>query len=93
MPQVWTLVLQSFQTVSVSRLVDARIIDSLIKAFLRAPEDIQQSTIPQVLAISETIAAAPNSKDAGKLLSNLIFITLASTVGDPALETVGHSVC
>lgn len=46
MPKVWTLVLKSFTTVSVSRLVEARIIDSLIKAFLRAPDDIQQSAFP-----------------------------------------------
>jgi hypothetical protein len=46
MPQVWSLVLKSFTTVSVSRLVEARIVDTLIKAFLRAPEDIQQSTFP-----------------------------------------------
>jgi len=43
---VWTLVLKSFSTVSVSKLVEARIVDTLIKAFLRASEEIQQSTFP-----------------------------------------------
>jgi len=93
MPQVWALVLESFQTVSVGRLVEARIIENLIKAFLRAPEDIQQSTIPRILAISEGIAADAQTKDAGKLLSNLIFTTLAGSLGNPALETVGQAVC
>jgi len=40
LPQVWSLVLKSFSTVSVSKLVDARIVDTLIKAFLRATEEI-----------------------------------------------------
>jgi len=94
MPQVWTLVLESFTTVSVSKLVEARIVDSLIRAFLRASEEIQQSTFPQILAISETLAKDEvHSKDAGKLLSNLVFTTLASATGDPGLETVGYSVC
>ena len=94
MPKVWTLVLKSFTTVSVSRLVEARIIDSLIKAFLRAPDDIQQSAFPQILAISETIASDKlHAKDAGKPLSNLVFTTLSSVVGNPDLETVGYSVC
>jgi hypothetical protein len=46
MPQVWTLVLKSFTTVSVSKLVEAKIVDTLIKAFLRTTEEIQQSTFP-----------------------------------------------
>ena len=94
MPQVWTLVLESFQTVSVSKLVEARIVDTLIKAFLRATEEIQQSTFPQILAISEGIAKDKvHSKDSGKLLSNLVFTTLGSVTGNPSLETVGFSVC
>ena len=40
-PQVWSLVLKSFTTVSVSKLVEARIVDALIKAFLRTTEEIQ----------------------------------------------------
>jgi hypothetical protein len=36
MPQLWTLVLESFRAVSVSKLVESRIVDALIKAFLRA---------------------------------------------------------
>jgi hypothetical protein len=94
MPQVWALVLKSFTTVSVSRLVEARIVDALIKAFLRAPEDIQQSTFPQILSISESIATDKlQAKDAGKLLGNLVFTTLASVVGNASLEAVGYSVC
>lgn len=46
MPQVWTLVLKSFTTVSVSKLVEARIVDALVKAFLRTTTEIQQSTFP-----------------------------------------------
>lgn len=34
-----------------------------------------------------------HSKDAGKLLSNLVFTTLGSVTGNPSLETVGYSVC
>lgn len=56
MPQVWTLVLKSFTTVSVSKLVEARIFETLIKAFLKTTSEIQQSTFPQILLISETIA-------------------------------------
>jgi hypothetical protein len=41
MPQVWTLVLKSFTTVSVSKLVEARIVDALVKAFLRTTTEIQ----------------------------------------------------
>jgi len=94
MPQVWTLVLKSFTTVSVSKLVEARIVDTLIKAFLRTTEEIQQSTFPQILAISETIAKDKvHQKDAGKLLSNLVFTTLACVTGNPSLEAVGFAVC
>ena len=65
-----------------------------MKAFLRATEEIQQSTFPSILAISETIAKDKvHSKDAGKLLSNLVFTTLGSVTGNPRLETVGYSVC
>jgi len=56
MPQVWTLVLKSFTTVSVSKLVEARIFETLIKAVLKTTSEIQQSTFPQILLISETIA-------------------------------------
>lgn len=94
LPQVWTLVLKSFSTVSVSKLVDARIVDTLIKAFLRASEEIQQSTFPQILAISETVAKDKvHQKDAGKLLSNLVFTTLGCVVGNPGLEAIGFSIC
>jgi hypothetical protein len=94
MPQVWSLVLESFTTVGVSKLVEARIVDTLIRAFLRASAEIQQSTFPQILAISETITKdKSHSKDAGKLLSNLVFTTLASATGNPGLEAVGYSVC
>ena len=34
-----------------------------------------------------------HKKDAGKLLSNLVFITLGSVIGNPGLEAVGYSVC
>jgi len=40
-PQVWSLVLKSFTTVSVSKLVEAKIVDALIKVFLRTTEEIQ----------------------------------------------------
>jgi hypothetical protein len=94
MPQLWTLVLESFRAVSVSKLVESRIVDALIKAFLRASEEIQQSTFPQILAISETIAKDKvNQKDSGKLLSNLVFSTLTTATGNPELEVVGYSVC
>lgn len=94
MPQVWGLVLESFTTVSVSKLVEARIIDSLLRAFLRASREIQQSTFPQILAISETIAKDKvHSRDAGRLLSSLVFTTLSTTVGNPVLESIGYSVC
>jgi hypothetical protein len=87
-------VLESFRAVSVSKLVESRIVDTLIKAFLRAPEEIQQSTFPQILVISETIAKDKvNQKDAGKLLSNLVFSTLTAATGNPELEVVGYSVC
>jgi hypothetical protein len=94
MPQVWGLVLESFTTVSVSKLVEARIIDSLLRAFLRASREIQHSTFPQILAISETIAKDKvHSRDAGRLLSSLVFTTLSNTVGHPELESIGYSVC
>jgi len=34
-----------------------------------------------------------HQKDAGKLLSNLVFITLGTSIGNPSLEAVGFSVC
>ena len=34
-----------------------------------------------------------NQKDAGKLLSNLVFSTLTAATGNPELEVVGYSVC
>jgi len=40
----------------VSKLVEAKIFDTLIKAFLKATVEIQQSTFPKILEISENIA-------------------------------------
>lgn len=34
-----------------------------------------------------------HQKDAGKLLSNLVFTTLGCVTGDPSLEAVGFSIC
>ena len=34
-----------------------------------------------------------HQKDAGKLLSNLVFTTLLTVIGNPSLEAVGFSVC
>jgi hypothetical protein len=40
MPQIWMLVLDSFESVSVSKLIEARIFETLIKAFLKTTEEI-----------------------------------------------------
>ena len=46
------------------------------------------------MAISETIAKdKTHQKDAGQLLSKLVFTTLDSVIGNANLEAVGYSIC
>jgi len=39
-PQIWGLVLDSFKTVGVQKLIETKILDSLIKAFVNATTDV-----------------------------------------------------
>ena len=90
---MWSLVLKSLTTVSINQLIDARIFDSLVSAFLISTEEIKQITFPQILSITETIAKqSVHANDISKFICNLLFTTLEN-VTDNHHEKVGFSIC
>lgn len=90
---MWSLVLKSLTAVPVNSLIDAKIFDSLVNAFIVSSEEIKQITFPQILAITETIASqSVHTGDISKFISNLLFITL-DNVTDNHHEKVGYSIC
>jgi hypothetical protein len=60
--QMWSLVLKSLTVVEVNELIEAKIFDSLVTAFLKSTEEIKQITYPQILSITEIIAAANHAQ-------------------------------
>eukprot|EP00347_Sterkiella_histriomuscorum_P017580 403348792 len=91
--QMWSLVLKTLTSVNVNQLIEAKIFDSLVNAFLISSEDIKQITFPQILAITETIAKqSVNSNDISKFICNLLFLTLENVTGNHH-EKVGYSIC
>lgn len=90
---MWSLVLKSLTSVGVNQLIEAKIFDSLVNAFLISTEEIKQITFPQILAITETIAKqSANSNDISKFICNLLFLTLDNVTGNHH-EKVGYSIC
>jgi hypothetical protein len=91
--QMWSLVLKSLTAVSVNQLIDAKIFDALVNAFLISTEEIKQITYPQILSITESIATSTvHTNDISKFICNLFFITL-DNVTDNHHEKVGYSIC
>mmetsp|Transcript_9033 Transcript_9033/g.8482 ORF Transcript_9033/g.8482 Transcript_9033/m.8482 type:complete len:121 (-) Transcript_9033:687-1049(-) len=90
---MWSLVLKSLTTVEVNQLIEAKIFEQLISAFLISSEEIQQITYPQILSISESIAKQQaHQNDLSKFISNLLFTALES-VFNTHHEKVGYSIC
>ena len=90
---MWSLVLKSLTTVTINQLIEAKIFDSLVSAFLVSTEEIQQITYPQILNISETIAKqSTHVNDISKFISNLLFATLENVTNNHH-EKVGYSIC
>lgn len=90
---MWALVLKSLTAVSVNQLIEAKIFDSLVNAFLISTEEIKQITYPQILQITEIIATqSVHTNDISKFICNLLFITLEN-VTDNHHEKVGYSIC
>lgn len=91
--QMWSLVLKSLTAVSVNQLIEAKIFDALVNAFLVSSEEIKQITYPQILNITEIIATqSVHTSDISKFICNLLFITL-DNVTDNHHERVGYSIC
>ena len=59
MANLWSLVLKSLTSVDINLVIEAKIFDLLVNAFMVSSEEIQQITYPQILAISQTIASNP----------------------------------
>ena len=90
---MWSLVLKSLTTVSVNQLIEAKIFDALVNAFLVSSEEIKQITYPQILSITEIIATqSVHTNDISKFICNLLFTTLEN-VTDNHHEKVGYSIC
>ena len=90
---MWSLVLKSLTAVSVNQLIEAKIFDALVNAFLISTEEIKQITYPQILNITEIIATqSVHTSDISKFICNLLFITL-DNVTDNHHEKVGYSIC
>jgi len=54
--QIWALALRSLRIVHVHELGQEKIFDQLISAFIKSSTEVQQTTFPQLLEISEKIA-------------------------------------
>ena len=91
--QMWSLVLKSLTAVSVNQLIEAKIFDALVNAFLISTEEIKQITYPQILQITEIIATqSVHQNEISKFICNLLFITLENVTNNNH-EKVGYSIC
>lgn len=90
---MWSLVLKSLTAVGVNQLIEAKIFDALVNAFLLSTEEIKQITYPKILQITEVIATqSVHTNDISKFICNLLFLTLEN-VTDNHHERVGYSIC
>jgi hypothetical protein len=56
-------------------------LDHLIKEFLKAPDEIQNSMFPEILKLAEQIINDKNNgKNNGMLIGNLVFYTLKASI-------------
>ena len=78
--QLWSITLESLKlkTIEVGDLIEAGVLEEMIRAFLQSSEEIKQTTFIQILRISEKIAMKDKS---GKSICNLLFMTLKTSDG------------
>ena len=76
--QLWSITLESLKlkTIEVGDLIEAGVLEEMIRAFLQSSEEIKQTTFIQILRISEKIAMKDKS---GKSICNLLFMTLKTS--------------
>jgi len=76
---MWSLVLKSLTAVDINVLIEAKIFDQLVNAFLLSQEEIQQITFPKILQITEQIAKQDIYwNEIGKFIYSLFFNTIES---------------
>lgn len=86
--QIWALTLRSLRIVQTKELTE-QIFDSLIQAFMVSSEEIQATTYPQLLQISEQIAQ--ETPHGGNFLVKLLCSTLKSESAN--FNSVIFTVC
>lgn len=94
--QIWSIALRSLslQAVSVHELVEAHLFEQMIQAFLLSDDEIQNNTVPQILAISEMIAADDKfGKSSGKFICNLLFTTLDNLKQSESSFKIVYTLC
>jgi len=80
--------------VSISKLIESKMLDHLIKEFLRAPDDIQSSMYSEILKLAEQIInQKANGKNNGILIANLIFYTLKTSISNEKIENICFCLC
>jgi len=84
------LALHSLRTVSIQKLVEEKLLEQMIQAFLNSSEQIQQTTFSQILKVSEMISVDDRN---GAFLCNLLLTTLASIKGTKKNSSVIFAIC
>jgi hypothetical protein len=88
--KIWSLTLNSLKTVQLAELVEARLLERLIEAFLLSSEKIKQTTYMQILQISKQIA---ESNKHGKFLCNLLETTIPHINSTLKEDSVVYAIC
>jgi len=88
--KIWSLTLNSLRTVQLEELVEAKILEQLIQAFLLSSEKIKQTTYLQIIQITKQIA---EQKKHGKFLSNLLITTIPNIDATLREDSVVYAIC
>jgi len=88
--KIWSLTLNSLRTVQLSELVEAKLLEQLIQAFLHSSEKIKQTTYMQILQISKQIAEINKH---GKFLCNLLETTIPHIDNSLKEDSVVYAIC
>lgn len=78
------------RTVELSALVEAKLLEQLIHAFLLSSEKIKQTTYIEILNISKLIA---DQNKHGKFLCNLLFTTIPHIDHSLDQGSVVYAIC
>jgi len=76
--------------VQLEELVEAKILEQLIQAFLLSSEKIKQTTYLQIIQITKQIA---EQKKHGKFLSNLLITTIPNIDASLREDSVVYAIC